>query len=308
MAKCLNNPSSGASLNVSFIRYATSANLLASTPSGTRPIIGYVSSTDMTDKPQFCETAPSYRSDGSTALSGGEIYVQTGKANSRTFTAIKGRVININPQKVSQRSGSAWVELVAYLWLGSTWLLIQPDVTDTFDRSNSTNNLGNAATGQTWTNSTPLASAVGISGNQAYCNTASADASAVVESGIKDCKITIEVGSGVDDYFGVVFRYYDANNYCTGQFINSSHSFYVSGKFEGTAFGGTIAGYVITGLATINMGDVLAIRIYGSSVTLYINGVSVGTLTITKNLDRTKHGIVIYSNVTRINKFAVEMV
>lgn len=178
-------------------------------------------------------------------------------------------------------------------------------VADSFDRSNSTTSIGNADSGQTWTNSAVDANALGISGNAAY-NSAATMATAVIDSGTATVDISIVVRTFAD-YMGFVFRFTDSNNYCLGEFQNATHKFVVFGKASGSAFGGTsVAGYYIASMPTFANGDTLRIVVSGTTVTLYINGTSSGSLTITQNASATKHGIKIYNTTARINSFMVK--
>lgn len=180
-------------------------------------------------------------------------------------------------------------------------------VADSFDRSNSTTSLGNADSGQTWTNSVVYGNALGINSNAAY-NSASVDGVAVIDARTSGVNISMIVGTYAD-YMGFTFRYTDNNNYCIAEFQNTTHKLVVYGKLSGSAFGGTsVSGYYISGMPTFVNGDTLQIIVSGTTVTVYVNGTSYGSLTITQNASATKHGIKIYGTVTRINSFLISRV
>ena len=174
-------------------------------------------------------------------------------------------------------------------------------VYDSFDRANSTNSLGNADTGQMWINSVVLGNPIGISSNAAYSASA-VDCTAVVDCVSSDGALSIVVGA-FDDHTGITFRYSDDSNYVYAVVSNSVSKFYVIGKLAGTSFGGSsAAGYYISGV-TLSAGDTLKIVMSGTSITVYVNGVSKGTLTITQNSTNKKHGIKINGTTARIDSF-----
>jgi len=174
-------------------------------------------------------------------------------------------------------------------------------IVDSFDRANSTNSLGSTDTGQAWTNSVIYGNAIGISSNAAY-SAANVRCAAVVETGNASGSITFVVGTYAD-YIGQTFRYTDSNNYCIGQFFTSIGKFWVEGKLSGTSFGASnIAGYFLTGVTLAN-GDTVKITMSGTTITLYVNGTSKGSLTIAQNATATKHGITMNGTTARISSF-----
>ena len=174
-------------------------------------------------------------------------------------------------------------------------------VYDSFDRANSTNSLGNADTGQPWINSVVLGNPIGINGNAAYSASA-VDSYAVIDCASSDGALSIVVGTFADN-MGITFRYADNSNYAFAVVSNSVSKFYIGGKSSGSTFGGSSAsGYYISGV-TLSAGDTLKIVMSGTSITVYVNGVSKGTLTITQNSTNKKHGIKINGTTARINSF-----
>lgn len=174
-------------------------------------------------------------------------------------------------------------------------------VYDSFDRANSTNSLGNADTGQAWINSVVLGNPIGINSNSAYSASA-VDCTAVVSCASNNGDLSIVVGAFADN-MGITFRYSDNSNYVYAVVSNSVSKFYIVGKLAGTAFGGSsAAGYYISGV-TLSAGDTLKITMSGTSITVYVNGVSKGTLTISQNAANTGHGIKINGTTARINSF-----
>ena len=178
---------------------------------------------------------------------------------------------------------------------------------DSFDRANSTNALGNADSGQTWTNSAIYGNALGINGNAAY-NAATVNGAAVLSLGAANVLLEMVVGAFAA-YMGFAFRFVDASNYCIAEFRNANPGFVVAGKVSGAAFGGSSAsGYYLNGLPTMVAGDRLKIVANGTTITVYVNDVSYGSLTITQNATATKHGIRITGSVARINSFLAKRV
>lgn len=185
-------------------------------------------------------------------------------------------------------------------------LLLYP-IIDLFDRANSTNSLGSTDTGQVWTNSVMFGNALGISSNAAY-SAGAVDAAAVVETYMTNGDVTFVLGT-YSDYVGFAFRYTDNNNYCECAVLNSIHKFWVQGKSSGSSFGGSsTSGYYISSIPTIANGDTLKIRMSGTTITFYVNGSSIGSLTISQNATATKHGIRINSTVARINSFRFDLI
>ena len=174
-------------------------------------------------------------------------------------------------------------------------------VYDSFDRANSTNSLGSADTGQAWINSVVLGNPIGISSNAAY-SASEVGCTAVVDCVSSDGSLSIVVGAFADN-MGITFRYADNSNYAFAVVSNSVSKFYIGGKSSGSTFGGSSAsGYYISGV-TLSAGDTLKIVMSGTSITVYVNGVSKGTLTITQNSTNKKHGIKINGTTARIDSF-----
>lgn len=178
-------------------------------------------------------------------------------------------------------------------------------IIDSFDRANSTNSLGNTETGQTWINGAGVRNNLGIISNAAYSATASVDAAAAVECGSANGSITEVIGVTAD-YVGSIFRYIDNNNYCLITYYAGASRLAVEGKSGGAGFGGaSTAGYYVSG--SLANGDTLKVTMSGASITIYVNDVSKGTLTISQNTTGTKHGIKLYSNIARINSFRFDL-
>lgn len=173
-------------------------------------------------------------------------------------------------------------------------------IIDSFDRANSTNSIGNTETGQTWINGAGVGNNLGISSNAVYSASA-VDAAAAVECGSPNGTLTEVIGTTAD-FVGCMFRYSDNNNYCLVTYYVGAARLAVEGKSSGSAFGGAAtAGYYVSG--SLANGDTLKVTLSGTSVTIYVNGVSKGTLTITQNASNTKHGVKLNGTTARVSSF-----
>lgn len=172
-------------------------------------------------------------------------------------------------------------------------------ITDSFNRADSTSSVGTTDTGQAWST---LSGTCGISSNEFYASAVTgAQACAVIDSGITDVrvKVTPTVFSS-NRYIGVVGRCVDDSNYYLAQADTASSSLYkkVAGAF--TQLGGFGAAAVA--------GDVLELRCVGTTISLYLNGSSLISVTDSSLTTGTKCGIRIGSSATvpRCDTFAVE--
>ena len=177
-------------------------------------------------------------------------------------------------------------------------------IIDSFDRANSTNSLGNTDTGQAWINGVPYGTNLGINSNAAY-SAAAVDAAAAVECGSANGSITEVIGTAAD-FIGILFRYSNSSNYNLVTYYAGASRLAVEGKSGGTTFGGaSTAGYYVSG--SLANGDTLKVTMSGTSITIYVNGVSKGTLTISQNASNTKHGVKINGTTGRVNSFRFDL-
>lgn len=150
---------------------------------------------------------------------------------------------------------------------------------DSFNRPNSVLTLRNADTGQPWVSTTNW----GIDTNQAYCVDPAATSFSMAELGMSDLTISVDIKFSVNE--GLVLRYTDSQNQLLAR-INST----------GIALFKNIAG-VNTNIGSYNFTPVVG-TIYnvkavcgGSSIIIYLDGVSRITATETFNQTATKHGM-----------------
>lgn len=173
------------------------------------------------------------------------------------------------------------------------------DITDDFDRANSTTTLGSTTTGQTWTYPRGI---WGISSNSAYsADGCPAPGFAVVESGTPygDVQVTIPVNN---QDARIVFRYVDINNYFLAEHVGDGR--YVIKK----VINGASTTISQTEAALAANGDVVKINLDGGTIKLYINSVLKITLS-DFSLFGTKHGLANWCNAAlRFDNFSVKYV
>lgn len=161
-------------------------------------------------------------------------------------------------------------------------------VFDRFNRADSAVSLGSAETGQSWVVN---AGTWGISSSQAYLVAATAQATAVVNSGKSDASVEVTlVGTGDA---GLCWRSSDDNN----NYVWSTIAAYKR-----------VAG-IYTQLASFSAsasGDVLKVVLAGDVHTIYRNGLQIGQFTDAFNNTATSHGLRSNSDTTvRFDDFAV---
>lgn len=146
-------------------------------------------------------------------------------------------------------------------------------ITDSFDRANSNTTMGNTDTGETWT---PNLGTWGITANRAYSVPSTSQATTVIDSGVSDC--TIEVTMSVAGDAGLCFRATDNDNVFV---MNSSNLFRrQAGGFTNLGAYGSLVN-----------GDVLRVTLSGSSIEVFVNGVSSLSIADSFNLTATSHGL-----------------
>lgn len=171
-------------------------------------------------------------------------------------------------------------------------------VQDSFNRVDNTSTLGNANTGQPWTQFN--SSLWGIIGNQAYLATRTNNDTTVIESGISDAKISVDIKLGSNE--GIVFRATDDSNYLLVNITTTSTTFF---RRQGGSYTSIGSVSVTRAVGTTYR---LEITCEGSAVTVKVDGSTVITNTSTFNQTATKHGLRNGSTATtqRFDNFLVE--
>jgi len=183
--------------------------------------------------------------------------------------------------------------------IGSVQRINKIIVSDGFNRSNSNTTMSDADTGQAWLyyNGT-----WGISNNQAYMATytgGTAQSSAVVDSGVSNCTITVGIPV-ISGEARVVFRLTDATNLFQLKAYSNNYTLrrFVAGSST------NIASYSTTPAN----GDRIVIALNGSQITVYINGTKAFTVSDSFNQSATCHGIGGYGTASeRYDNFTVEV-
>jgi len=162
------------------------------------------------------------------------------------------------------------------------------NVTDDFNRADSTTSLGTSTSGHAWT---ALTGTWGISSNKAYVeNSSGSQTIAYVEAADADVIIEVTVHnntlSNSINRMGIAFRITDASNYLFAYFVGTN----ALRIFKVVAGSGTQIG---TATVTFANNSVLKVVIAGYQLEAYQNGVlKVGPITETFNQTATKHGLV----------------
>jgi len=250
-------------------------------------------------------------------------FIQQGGVSSSTFVAEAWAVFGLGPDAsgnwlmptVSAQTTSALavppftitaIELRGtsrpanpYIGIGAPGPATFSTITDSFNRINSALTLGTTDTGHTWQY---LSTGVwGIAANQAYnpTNSVTNKDAAVVQSLVSDCSVQVTFATHVSS-MRVGFRYTDLNN---GFIVNDEGSQYVLYRLQS----GSYTSIGSTTLITPTNGDVIKVTLSGSSITVYVNGVSKITATDTFNQTATLHGIASNDNtaVARWDTFSI---
>lgn len=168
------------------------------------------------------------------------------------------------------------------------------DTSDSFDRSNSTTNLGSTDGGtvQAWTQD---AGTWGINGNAAYIS-AAANSMATV-AGMADfefLEVTMSTWGSGEGY--LMFRFDDTSNRMRwGQNVGSAAQLQVIS-------GGSVTATYVSG-HILSQGDTLGVRAVGSRIDLFVNGDLKLTVEEETNLTNTRVGLQTASTNPRFNDF-----
>lgn len=137
-------------------------------------------------------------------------------------------------------------------------------ISDSFDRADDATSLGVADTGQAWV---AQRGTWGISGNQAYMAVvASANDSAVIDTGISDCTVQVKVAA-VGGSMGLTVRASDADNAITTN---------LTGLYRRTAGANALLASFSEAFVA---GDTMQIRCEGDTLTVYRQAASAGAFT-----------------------------
>lgn len=167
-------------------------------------------------------------------------------------------------------------------------------VGDSFARANAAT-LGNATTGQTWTNG-----AVGVIDRSAYATGGSTRT--WVEAGAADVEVAFDLGAVQETW--ALFRVTDDSNWVRAGLDNTTGRFAIEKRVAGTIT------RLWTGSATIGagyqarVGDRIRVVAKGNTISLYRNSLLVTTLTEAFNNTATKHGLGLVA-ASRAKAFAV---
>lgn len=166
---------------------------------------------------------------------------------------------------------------------------------DSFTRANSTS-IGKLETGQTWVNT---AAPWGVSNGQAYVPTPDANLDRlIVDVGTPNFSVTV-VATVLADNQRILFRYVDTAN-----------ELYINMSTVNISLNKRVAN-ALTSLATINRtpvaGDIIRVICRGNSLTLYVNGTQLASVTDATFNTATKVGLALLNtNTARFDNFLVE--
>lgn len=171
-------------------------------------------------------------------------------------------------------------------------------VFDGFNRADNASSLGNADTGQAWTN---LAGKMGLSGNQAYgVKVDTLGAFAVIDAGISDCIINYLVPINLNNT-RFPFRVQDAQNQLflmnTGGYILKLNK-----RVNNTV---TELASVIVTLAN---SDLIRVQAHGNNIKVFVNGELIIDVNESSFATATKHGLQTFETASRYDNFSVEAI
>jgi hypothetical protein len=159
--------------------------------------------------------------------------------------------------------------------------------TDNFNRADSSTALGTPSDGGSdWVEGS-LTTAYGISSNHAYTVNSTGYDLAYLESSQSDCTVQVTLSGNLGVFVGLCCRLSDASNY-----------WWIGGVSGTLLIDKIVAGSqttVNTTSGTFVSGDVIAVILSGSTITLQQNGSSVLTATDSFNQTATKHGLWTFS-------------
>jgi hypothetical protein len=182
-------------------------------------------------------------------------------------------------------------------------------IVDNFDRADSSTTLGTTSDGKaawqtalggtSWDNSCVF----GISTDQAYAPSPAGGPRAIVATDASDGTVQVTVGTfggAPSSSLGLVFRLSDGDNFWA--YVANAFSSGFSGLYKFTTGGGTI-GTLIQQVSLVS-GDVIAVVLSGSSITLKQNGATITTVTDAFNQTATNHGLFLADSRFRLDDFS----
>jgi hypothetical protein len=172
-------------------------------------------------------------------------------------------------------------------------------VSDSFNRANSTTTLGttdsyNGGTAKSW--QTVNAAIFGINSNQAY-QVSGTNGIAFIDAGVSDCSVSFINTTGLT-YSNPIVRIVDVNNHISIQ--NDGTKLFVYKRVSGTYTSLGSVAYV----QSVN--DLIKVRMQGTTIEVFVNGVSKITVTATEYATSTKHGFSPADTTRRFDNFQIE--
>lgn len=170
------------------------------------------------------------------------------------------------------------------------------DTTDSFTRADSATDLGDTETGTiyTWDQ---VAGTWGISGNEAYQPSATAEGQAVFDTGVSDFEEVAVTVAGTGSHF-VVFRSAGATlDWCRwGGITGGAAELHI--EWAGANFRTEVSDHIVA------LGDRLSVRCAGSVIEAFVNGVMKLTITEATNSHLTHVGMMTSISSSRFDDFA----
>lgn len=213
--------------------------------------------------------------------------IQVGTTTSLTYVdspttyAVQSYTVAANNANGSSTSAPVTVDLTA--------------ITDDFNRANSATSLGTTAQGYVWQAQQGV---WGITTNTAYKVTATAQGTAVIDTGLPDFILEVTLLTKTNDGGGICFRSTDLNNHwMTEAAVDGGWLYKVSAGSYATRFsiGGVFA-----------IGETVRVEAIGSSITVFRNNVQALTMTDAFNQTATKHGLRDYTGTVRMDNWSAK--
>jgi len=169
---------------------------------------------------------------------------------------------------------------------------------DTFNRADSSTGLGNATSGQTYTQDTGPTNVIGISSKRAY-NATSSNCRALVNMGVSDFTYSlrvISVGAGAQAW--AIVRASNSTNFWR---VGVASGAWTVQKIVAGNFGDTN----VTTLAYFAENDILRIVCNGNKITAYVNDMEIWSKIDTFNNTATQVGFQMSGNTSYVDRLSV---
>lgn len=175
------------------------------------------------------------------------------------------------------------------------------DTSDTFNRADSTTNLGSTDGGvvQAWTQNSGT---WGINTNAAYISAAAAASIATVagDNDFELCSVTVSSWASGEAF--LVFRHTDASNYIRwGGTVGSAATLIVRDAAVETTYTADDTFF------TLAAGDTLAVRCQGSVIECFVNGALALTVSNTAEQSATRVGMRLATTAPRLDNFSLDV-